>query len=196
MPERFTANTAKSSDCLRDHFLLAMPCLSEGIFSHSVTYICEHGESGAMGIIINQPLDLSVDEIFEHLQIKIRRDFSDMPVMAGGPVQIDHGFVLHRKCDTRWEASLKVTSEITLTTSRDILRAIANDNGPDDHLIALGYAGWAAGQLEHELAENSWLTLPANSDIIFSTPADQRLGAAAALLGIDMNLISGKAGHA
>ena len=196
MPERFTASTAKSSDCLRDHFLLAMPCLSEGIFSHSITYICEHGESGAMGIVINQPLDLSVDEIFEHLQINPRQDFSDMPVMAGGPVQIDHGFVLHRKCDTRWEASLKVTSEITLTTSRDILRAIANDNGPDDHLIALGYAGWAAGQLEQELAENSWLTLPADSDIIFSTPADQRLGAAAALLGIDMNLISGEAGHA
>jgi putative transcriptional regulator len=196
MPERFTASTAKSSDCLRDHFLLAMPCLSEGIFSHSITYICEHGESGAMGIVINQPLDLSVDEIFEHLQITPRQDFSDMPVMAGGPVQIDHGFVLHRKCDTSWEASLKVTSEITLTTSRDILRAIANDNGPDDHLIALGYAGWAAGQLEQELAENSWLTLPANSDIIFSTPADQRLGAAAALLGIDMNLISGEAGHA
>jgi len=196
MPERFTASTAKSSDCLRDHFLLAMPCLSEGIFSHSITYICEHGESGAMGIVINQPLDLSVDEIFEHLQITPLQDFSDMPVMAGGPVQIDHGFVLHRKCDTSWEASLKVTSEITLTTSRDILRAIANDNGPDDHLIALGYAGWAAGQLEQELAENSWLTLPANSDIIFSTPADQRLGAAAALLGIDMNLISGEAGHA
>jgi putative transcriptional regulator len=196
MPEKFTASTAKSSDCLRDHFLLAMPCLSEGIFSHSVTYICEHGESGAMGIVINQPLDLSVDEIFEHLQITPRQDFSDMPVMAGGPVQIDHGFVLHRKCDTSWEASLKVTSEITLTTSRDILRAIANDNGPDDHLIALGYAGWAAGQLEQELAENSWLTLPANSDIIFSIPADQRLSAAAALLGIDMNLISGEAGHA
>ena len=173
-----------------------MPCLSEGIFSHSITYICEHGESGAMGIVINQPLDLSVDEIFEHLQITPRQDFSDMPVMAGGPVQIDHGFVLHRKCDTSWEASLKVTPEITLTTSRDILRAIANDNGPDDHLIALGYAGWAAGQLEQELAENSWLTLPANGDIIFSTPADRRLGAAAALLGIDMNLISGEAGHA
>jgi putative transcriptional regulator len=196
MPERFTASTAKSSDCLRDHFLLAMPCLSEGIFSHSITYICEHGESGAMGIVINQPLDLSVDEIFEHLEINPRHDFSDMPVMAGGPVQIDHGFVLHRKCDKNWEASLKVTPEITLTTSRDILRAIANDNGPDDHLIALGYAGWAAGQLEQELAENSWLTLPANSDIIFSTPADQRLSAAAALLGIDMNLISGEAGHA
>jgi putative transcriptional regulator len=196
MPGRISASTARSSDCLRDHFLLAMPGLSEGIFSHSITYICEHGESGAMGIVINQPLDLSVGEIFEHLQINARQDFSDMPVMAGGPVQIDHGFVLHRRCDERWEASLKVTPEITLTTSRDILRAIANDKGPDDHLIALGYAGWAAGQLEQELAENSWLTLPADSEVIFSTPADQRLGAAAALLGIDMNLISGDAGHA
>ena len=196
MSARFSVNTAKSSDCLRDHFLLAMPGLSEGIFSHSITYICEHGESGAMGIVINQPLDLSVEEIFEHLQITARQDFSTMPVMAGGPVQIDHGFVLHRKCEKTWEASLKVTPEITLTTSRDILRAIANDKGPNDHLIALGYAGWAAGQLEQELAENSWLTLPARGDIIFSTPAEQRLGAAAAMLGIDMNLISGQAGHA
>lgn len=192
MPGRISA----SSDCLRDHFLLAMPGLSEGLFSHSITYICEHGESGAMGIVINQPLDLSVAEIFEHLQITANNDFSDIPVMAGGPVQIDHGFVLHRDKSTDWEASLKVTEEITLTTSRDILRAIAKDNGPSEHLIALGYAGWSAGQLEHELAENSWLTLPANSDVIFSTPADQRLGAAAALLGIDMNLISANAGHA
>ena len=116
--------------------------------------------------------------------------------MAGGPVHMDHGFVLHRDCDKTWEASLKVTPEITLTTSRDILRAIAEDNGPNEHLIALGYAGWAAGQLEQELTENSWLTIPSNSDIIFSTPAHQRLGAAAALLGIDMNLISSQAGHA
>jgi putative transcriptional regulator len=193
---RVTANTARSSDCLRDHFLLAMPSLDQGIFAHSITYICEHGESGAMGIVINQPLDLSVGEIFEHLQISSRQDFSDMPVMAGGPVQIDHGFVLHRKCDRSWEASLRVTSEITLTTSRDILRAIAEEEGPQDHLIALGYAGWAAGQLEQELAENSWLTMPADSDILFAVPAEQRLSAAAARLGIDMNLISGEAGHA
>lgn len=196
MPERCQVTTARSSDCLRDHFLLAMPTLSEGIFSHSITYICEHGESGAMGIVINQPLDLTVGEIFEHLQINASDDFSDLPVMAGGPVQIDHGFVLHRNSHPNWEASLKVTDEITLTTSRDILRAIANGSGPDEHLIALGYAGWSAGQLEQELAENSWLTLPANSDIIFSTPAEQRLNAAAAQLGIDMNLISGEAGHA
>lgn len=196
MPSRFSASTARSSDCLRDHFLLAMPGLSEGIFSHSITYICEHGESGAMGIVINQALDLSLAEIFEHLQIHTHEDFSDQPVMAGGPVQIDHGFVLHRKCTRDWEASLKVTPEITLTTSRDILRAIAGGSGPEDHLIALGYAGWSAGQLEHELGENSWLTLPADSDIIFSTPAEQRLGAAAAQLGVDMNLICGEAGHA
>lgn len=196
MSRKIHAKSARSSDSLRDHFLLAMPTLSEGIFSHSITYICEHGESGAMGIVINQPLDLSVGEIFEHLQIDSPPDFGDEPVLAGGPVQIDHGFVLHRGRSDSWEASLKVTSEITLTTSRDILRAIAGGTGPGDHLIALGYAGWSAGQLEQELAENSWLSLPAESDIIFNTPTDQRLGAAAALLGIDMNLISGEAGHA
>ena len=196
MSARYSVNTAKSGDCLRNHFLLAMPRLTEGIFSQSITYICEHGESGAMGIVINRPLDLSVGEIFEHLQISARQDFSTELVMAGGPVQMDHGFVLHRFCDKTWEASLKVTAEITLTTSRDILRAIAIGEGPRDHLIALGYAGWAAGQLEQELAENSWLTLPGNSDIIFSTPAAQRFGAAGAVLGIDMNLISGQAGHA
>ena len=196
MPGRCSVNTARSGDCLRDHFLLAMPALSEGIFSQSVTYICEHGESGAMGIVINQPLELSVEEIFEHLKIPPHGDFSKSPVMAGGPVQIDHGFVLHRRCPRSWDASLKVTDEITLTTSCDILRAIANDEGPQEHLIALGYAGWAAGQLEQELAENSWLTMPANGDIIFNTPPHQRLGAAAALLGIDMNLISAAAGHA
>lgn len=196
MQGRFSVNTARSGDCLRDHFLLAMPGLSEGIFSQSVTYICEHGESGAMGIVINQPLELSVEEIFEHLKIVPRSDFSQRPVMAGGPVQIDHGFVLHRRCPDNWEASLRVTEEITLTTSCDILRAIANDEGPAEHLIALGYAGWSAGQLEQELAQNSWLTMPANGDIIFETPPQQRLAEAAALLGIDMNLISAAAGHA
>jgi len=149
-----------------------------------------------MGIVINQPLELTVAEIFDHLEIKTRGDFDDMPVMAGGPVQIDHGFVLHRHTSKDWEASIKVTDDITLTTSRDVLRAIANGTGPQEHLIALGYAGWSAGQLEQELAENSWLTLPADSDIIFATPHHARLGAAAAQLGIDINLISAQAGHA
>ena len=196
MPKPFHASTSSSTTSLRNHFLLAMPSLSEGIFSQSITFICEHGESGAMGIVINQALELSVEEIFEHLEITSTKDFSEVPVMAGGPVQIDHGFVLHRNCDKQWEASLHITSEISLTTSRDILRAIANGTGPKEHVIALGYAGWTAGQLEFELAENSWLTLPADSDIIFATPYDQRLSAAAAVLGIDMNLISAQAGHA
>ncbi len=196
MSARLSVDAGKTSDCLRDHFLLAMPGLSGGIFAHSITYICEHGESGAMGIVINRPLDLTVAEIFEHLQITPKLDFSSIPVMGGGPVQIDHGFVLHRDCDTPWEASLQVTPEITLTTSRDILRSIAEGEGPSDHLIALGYAGWSAGQLEQELSDNCWLTLPADSDIIFSVPPEARLDAAAALLGIDINLISGAAGHA
>lgn len=189
-------STSSSTASLRNHFLLAMPSLSEGIFSQSITYICEHGESGAMGIVINQALDLTVEEIFEHLDINAQRDFSEVPVMAGGPVQIDHGFVLHRSCEQRWEASLKITPEITLTTSRDVLRAIARSAGPEEYLIALGYAGWSAGQLEFELAENSWLTLPADSNIIFGTPYQSRLASAADVLGIDMNLISGQAGHA
>ena len=191
-----SSNSTSDRDSLRDHFLLAMPTLREGIFFQSITYICEHGAEGAMGIVINQPLELSVAEIFEHLQIKADPSTSQYPVMAGGPVQIDHGFVLHRNCDKHWEASLEVTAEITLTTSRDILRSIAEGAGPADHLIALGYAGWSAGQLEEELAQNSWLTLPADSDIIFSTPYQQRANAAAAILGVDMNLISGQAGHA
>ena len=191
-----SGDNVTGSNCLSNHFLLAMPNLREGIFSHSITYICEHSENGAMGIIINQALELSVAEIFEHLQIKTNSSAYLEPVMAGGPVQIDHGFVLHRNGPKDWEASLKVTPEITLTTSCDILRAIAKNEGPCEHLIALGYAGWTAGQLEQELSNNSWLTLPADGDIIFNTPPHLRLGAAAALLGIDMNLISGEAGHA
>jgi putative transcriptional regulator len=196
MPGTLSAQSSRAGDSLRNHFLLAMPSLSEGIFSHSITYICEHGESGAMGIVINQPLELTVAEIFDHLQIKALKDFDEVPVLAGGPVQIDHGFVLHRAMNAEWEASIRVTDEITLTTSRDVLRAIANGTGPEEHLIALGYAGWSPGQLEQELAQNSWLTLPADSEILFATPCEQRLGAAAARLGIDMNLISGQAGHA
>ncbi|MDP4917653.1 MAG: YqgE/AlgH family protein [Haliea sp.] len=194
MPISPTATS--SGSCLRNHFLLAMPSLTEGIFSQSITYLCEHGETGAMGIIINQPLELSVAEIFEHLEIRPGRDFSDEPVMAGGPVQLDHGFVLHRGAHQGWDASLKVTSEITLTTSRDILAAIAAGSGPPDYLIALGYAGWSAGQLEEELSHNSWLIIPADSRVLFATPWHRRLAAAAGALGIDMNLISAQAGHA
>jgi putative transcriptional regulator len=185
-----------SSDSLRDHFLLAMPGLDTGIFAGSITYICEHGEAGAMGLVINQPLDLGLHEIFDHLDIELESSMPDEPVLAGGPVQIDHGFVLHRPERRRWDSTLRVTPRIHLTTSQDILKAIAAGTGPADYLIALGYAGWSAGQLEEEIVANSWLTLPADHDIIFATPSGERVSRAAAALGIDMNLLTAQAGHA
>lgn len=183
-------------ESLRNHFLLAMPSLTDAIFAHSITYLCEHNEHGAMGIVINHPLEVCVEEIMEHLQISADGRLRDTPVMAGGPVHMDRGFVLHRHTDQIWEASLRITEEIYLTTSRDILAAIAANEGPPDNLIALGYAGWGAGQLEAEITENSWLTMPADSAIIFDTPYHQRAVAAAKKLGVDLNLISGVAGHA
>jgi putative transcriptional regulator len=185
-----------NESCLRDHFLLAMPGLDSGIFAHSITYLCEHGPSGAMGIIVNRTLDLNLAEIFSHLEIEAIRDFSAVQIMAGGPVQTDHGFVLHAPCGRTWDATLQITDELLLTTSQDILRAIALGEGPREYLIALGYAGWSPGQLEDEIAMNSWLTVPADSEILFHTPPEQRLQAAAAHLGIDMNLLSAEAGHA
>ncbi len=183
------------SDSLRDHFLLAMPGLNAGLFSGSITYICEHGEAGAMGLVINQPLDLTLAEIFEHLDIAVAPNFADRTVLAGGPVQVDHGFVLHPDDEHSWDCTLRVTDRMRLTTSQDVLRAIAAGDGPVDYLIALGYAGWSAGQLEEEIASNSWLTLPADHRIIFDTPIEQRVSAAASLLGVDMNLMSAQAGH-
>jgi len=125
-----------------------MPGLDAGIFAGSITYICEHGEAGAMGLVINQPLDLNLSEIFEHLDIEPLPGFQDQAVLAGGPVQIDHGFVLHRHSPRVWDSTLQVTDELQLTTSQDILKAIALGAGPVEYLVALGYAGWAAGQLE------------------------------------------------
>lgn len=181
---------------LRHHFLLAMPTLTEGIFAHSLTYICEHSEEGAMGIVVNRPLSLTLRDVFEHLEISVRPDAGDEPVLAGGPVQTDRGFVLHRHADREWDSTLHVEGDISLTTSRDILEALAQAEGPAEHLLALGYAGWSAGQLEEELAANAWLTLPADSDILFAVPAQERLNAAAARLGVDLALISTTAGHA
>ena len=191
-----TSDKAKINHSLKGHFLLAMPCLEAGIFAKSITYLIEHGEEGAMGLIINRPLDLAVTEIFDQLEIKSSASLNSIPIMASGPVQMDHGFVLHRDKVSNWEACIEVSDEVLLTTSRDILFSIAEDQGPKETLIALGYAGWSPGQLEEELAKNSWLTMPADSDIIFSTPYDQRFSQAAAQIGVDMNLISAQVGHA
>ncbi len=181
---------------LRNHFLLAMPSMTGGIFSNSITYLCEHNEHGAMGVIINRPLKVCVEEIMEHLELSAGGRLRSTPVMAGGPVHCDRGVVLHRPTPHQWQSCMQVTEDISLTTSRDILAAIAEGEGPADNLIALGYAGWGAGQLESEIMRNAWLTVPADSAIIFDTPCALRLSRAAEQLGVDLSLISGDAGHA
>ncbi len=184
-----------SNQSLRDHFLIAMPGLKDSVFSHSLTYICDHSEYGAMGVVLNQPLDIHLSEVFDHLSMKYVKRASDVPVLSGGPVNSQQGFVLHRN-EGEWDSSLPVTEEISLTASRDIVTAMAEDRAPQGALFVLGYAGWSAGQLEEEISANSWLTLPADSSVIFDTPAEERWAAAAKHLGFDFNLISASAGHA
>ena len=181
---------------LTNQFLIAMPSLEDPNFFHSVTYICEHNEEGALGLVINRPLDMQLGEILQHVHMEnAEPEARQMPVHLGGPVQQDRGFVLHEPLGD-WEATLKVTDRIGITSSLDILEAIARNEGPERSLITLGYAGWGAGQLEREMAENAWLSGPANPDILFNTPDDERWKAAAASLGIDLDLLSGEAGHA
>ncbi|MGM0594297.1 MAG: YqgE/AlgH family protein [Pseudomonadota bacterium] len=181
---------------LRNYFLIAMPTLDDPNFSHTVTYICEHTDEGAMGIVINRPMSVSLAEVLRQMEIEPsnRLDTSVM-VNDGGPVQPEHGFVIHTPVGA-WEASLPISDEIALTTSRDILAAIGHSEGPARYLIALGYAGWGPGQLEEEMAQNAWLSGPATPQILFDTPLEQRWEAAARLLGIDVNLLSGDVGHA
>jgi putative transcriptional regulator len=183
--------------CLKHHFLIAMPAMADPNFAHSITYICEHNEEGAMGIVVNRPMDLTVGDILSHLKIDEYDDnYNDIPVMCGGPVQMERGFVLHRANPHQWENSQLVEGDVCLTSSRDILMAIAHNEGPKDSLIALGYAGWSAGQLDDESAQNAWISVAAEPDIMFATPYEQRWQAAANLLGIDMTLLSDQIGHA
>lgn len=181
---------------LTNSFLIAMPSLADPNFHHSVAYICEHNEHGAMGLVLNHPLDLDLGEVLNHLGMA-----ADDPIVAGqqvyfgGPVQQERGFVLHRPPGD-WNSMLTVTAEIAVSTSRDILQSIADGHGPKDAFIALGYAGWAAGQLEEEIAANAWLSGPASHDIIFSVPSEQRWRAAAALLGVNFDHLSDDVGHA
>ncbi|MBI2381225.1 MAG: YqgE/AlgH family protein [Gammaproteobacteria bacterium] len=181
---------------LRHHLLIAMPNLMDPNFYHSVTYICSHDEDGAMGIVINNPLDAGLADLLKHLAIAIGPEFIDQRLMLGGPVENERGFVVHSSGGGRWESSLKVGPGICITTSRDILHALAKDEGPGEAFVALGYAGWGAGQLEQELTDNAWLAVPADAQILFHTPIEQRWHAAAALLGIDIHQMSGEAGRA
>lgn len=181
---------------LTGHFLIAMPMLEDPNFFHTVTYVCSHTEEGAMGIVINRPLDVQLSDVFEHMEItSINMNANFLPIYHGGPVQPERGFVLHKPAG-HWEAMMRMGGEeMGVTTSRDIIEALAVGAGPDKILIALGYAGWGSGQLEQEMADNAWLSTPADDAIIFDTPAEQRWQAAASKLGIDMNLLSTQAGH-
>jgi putative transcriptional regulator len=180
---------------LANHFLIAMPSLADPNFARTVTLICEHSSEGAMGLVINRMTELHLSDILEQLEIDTTSAQSTLPVYLGGPVQNNRGFVVHEPLGS-WEATLPVTETIGVSTSRDILEAIAHDRGPDHCLIALGYAGWGAGQLEREIGENSWLSVPARRDILFDLEPEQRWRAAAGLVGVDLTMISGEAGHA
>jgi len=181
---------------LRNHFLIAMPGLNDSSFAHTVTYICEHSDKGAMGVVINTATPMQLKEIFAQMELAdAAEEAGDQIVMSGGPVQPERGFVLHPS-DSKWQSTLEVSPDISLTASRDIIVALAEGRGPKQYLITLGYAGWGEGQLEEEIASNSWLTVHADKDIIFNTPFEQRWTAAAQTLGIDVNLITSTAGHA
>lgn len=181
---------------LTDHFLIAMPAMEDPFFARSLTYVCEHNHEGAMGIVVNRPISLTLGELFAQIGMPLTQtELEDMPIHFGGPVQTDRGFVLH-DVGGHWQSTLQVSDKINLTTSKDILQAVGEGKGPGHLLVTLGYAGWSQGQLEQELADNSWLSVPANSSILFDLPAEQRLPAAMKLLGIDFASLSEEAGHA
>ena len=181
---------------LTHHFLIAMPNMVDPYFAKSLTYICEHNDQGALGVVVNRPIDLSLQALFERINIKLERhELHNIPVYFGGPVQTDRGFVLHQPIG-EWHSTLSVRDDLGLTTSKDILEAVGKGSGPIKMLVTLGYSGWAAGQLEHELSQNAWLTVEAGEQIIFDLPAEEKLPAAMELLGVDLANLSEDAGHA
>lgn len=182
-----------------DHFLIAMPSMLDPVFGGSVVYLCEHNADGALGVIINKPTDMTMDTLFERIDLPrdsaVSGAVDKQPVMFGGPVQVERGFVLHAPPGP-YSSMIRVTDAVALTTSKDVLEAVGNGNGPPQFLVSLGCAGWSAGQLEEEVARNGWLTVAAQHTIMFDTPIEDRFVAAMKLLGIDPMMLSGEAGHA
>lgn len=192
-------------DSLQDHFLIAMPSMKDGIFERSVIYICEHNNEGAMGIIINLPVNISIDEL---LSQTIEADLDDetaaptepkqaidKPVFKGGPVSEDRGFVLHTAYPG-FSSSLQINDELMITSSLDVLATLGTNKQPDNYIVALGYSGWTKGQLEQEIADNSWLTINADENILFNVPVHQRWEQAVQKIGIDVSQLSSQVGHA
>ena len=183
---------------LANHFLIAMPSMQDPVFGGTVVYVCEHNENGVLGVVINKPTDMTMQVLFERIDLKIddRLDgHVDQPIMFGGPVQDDRGFVLHTP-GQRYSSSLTVTEDVAFTTSIDVLEAVAAGDGPPRMLVSIGYSGWSPGQLEDEIGRNGWLTVGADPDILFNLPIGERYTAAIRLLGIDPLMLTSEAGHA
>jgi putative transcriptional regulator len=191
-----SSNTSSTSQIdLSNQFLMAMPGMVEGSLAGAVIYVCEHTQKGALGLVINRPTDLTLGTLFERIDLQLEiAPAKDTPVYFGGPVQTDRGFVLHAPAGD-YSSSINL-GELALTTSRDVLQAVADGSGPARMLVTLGYAGWGAGQLENEMAQNAWLNVSANLQIIFDVPADERYPAGLKLLGFDPVMLAGSAGHA
>ena len=186
----------KIINSLKNHFLVAMPGLNDEHFSGSVVYICEHNAEGAMGLIINQQLDIPAKAVFDRLELEQKNNLGDELIFDGGPIQQDRGFILHSTSDQKWESTIHIGGGVSLSTSKDILGDIALGGGPKDSLITLGYSSWEAGQLEREIKENTWLTIPADSSIIFNTHCTQRAHAAALSIGLNLDSLALDSGHA
>ena len=184
---------------LTNQFLIAMPGVADETFAGTVVYLCEHNEKGALGLVINKPIDIKLKNLFEKVELTLdREDLAETPVYFGGPVQTERGFVLHERLDgaAQYNSTLSVPGGLEMTTSKDVLEAMALGNGPRRVLVTLGYSGWATGQLEDELGRNGWLNVDAAPEIIFDTPIEKRYERALALLGIDPRMLSQEAGHA
>lgn len=181
---------------LTHHFLIAMPGMEDKTFNRSVVYLCEHSERGALGLVINKPSDINLKVLFEKIELHLARpELGEAPVFQGGPVQTERGFVLHDATGA-YSSSLAVPGGLEMTTSKDVLEAVAQGGGPHRFILTLGYAGWSAGQLEDEISRNGWLTVQADPEIIFNVPPEARFAAALNLLGINPAMLSGEAGHA
>ncbi len=184
------------SHFLNNQFLIAMPALMDKDFFHTVTYLCQHNADGALGIILNRPTNMKLGDIFEQMDITdASKKSSETPIYLGGPVQMERGFIIHNIGSDNWDSSIAISETVSLTSSRDILEAIAKDEGPENYLIALGYAGWKAGQLEKEIGNNAWLNTPYEETILYDTPISKRWTTAANLMGVDINLLTTMAGH-
>jgi putative transcriptional regulator len=185
-----------------NQFLIAMPGMTDGTFAGTVVYLCEHTERGALGLVINKPIDIKLKNLFEKVELPLdREDLADAPVYFGGPAQTERGFVLHERLGDdegggHYNSSLKIPGGLEMTTSKDVLEALSNGAGPKKILVALGYSGWGAGQLEDEMSRNGWINVSAEPGIIFDTPVEQRYDRALSLLGIAAGMLSHEAGHA